>query len=105
MKTVQVTYTVQESYADQNKMNITQVMNDLRATGRDGIHYSSYVKEDGVTFVHVAHFATEEDNKVLNDLDSFKHFQQELKASGLVNPPAAQTLEMIGSSNNTLHNY
>jgi hypothetical protein len=74
------------------------VMSDLRTTGNEGINYSSYVKEDGVTFVHLAHFASAEDNQKLSELPSFQTFQQQLKESKLVSPPSAENLTLVDST-------
>lgn len=98
MKAVKVTYTVQEHYADQNKENIQQVMQDLRAGDHPGIRYSTYVLSDGVTFVHLARFRSEEDNKTLSALPSFQSFQQQLKASQPTAPPKAEPMELVGAS-------
>lgn len=98
MKAVKVTYTVQANYADQNKANIRQVMQDLQAGDYPGIRYRSYVLSDGVTFVHMAHFQTEEDNRKLSALPSFQSFQQQLKGSKPNAAPSVEPLELVGAS-------
>ena len=97
MKIVRVQYTVKQEYADKNRNNISKVMNDLREINNPGIKYSSFVLEDGKTFMHFAVFENEEANKTLNNLESFKQFQAELKASGPLSPPKPENLALVAS--------
>lgn len=97
MKTIRVQYTAKQEYAAKNKENILKVMNDLRVINNPGIKYSSFVLEDGKTFMHFAIFENEEANKVLNNMESFKQFQAELKASGPEVPPKAENLSLVAS--------
>ena len=53
MKAVKVTYTVQPEYAEQNKNNIQRVMSALRANPIPGMQYSTFILDDGQTFVHI----------------------------------------------------
>ena len=78
MKTIQVTYTMQAGCA--------------------GLLYHACVKEDDKTFIHTAIFQSDDDQNFLNELASFKFFQQQLKASGLEVPPKQEILILIGSS-------
>jgi len=82
MKIVKVTYTTRSEYAEQNQRNIKQVMSDLRTLNHPGINYNSCRCADGKTFIHTAFYRSEEDQKILNDLPSFKNFQEQLKSSG-----------------------
>ncbi len=75
-------------------------MNDLRQLNNGGIAYNVCLNPDGKTFVHTAFMRTEEDNKMLLDLPSFKSFQEQLKASGPEAPPKQEALSLVGSSNN-----
>lgn len=98
MKTIKVTYTTTEAYAEQNKTNIKNVMKDLQNLNHYGINYHACLSADGKSFIHTAFFKSEEDQKVLNELPSFIHFQQQLKASGLEVPPKQEILNLIDSS-------
>ena len=53
MRAVKVEYTVKPEYVATNKANIQKVMDELRGLGNTGILYSTYIKEDGVSFVHI----------------------------------------------------
>jgi len=98
MKIVKVTYTAKAEYAAQNQLNIQAVMADLQKLGSPGINYNSCLCADGKTFIHTAFYKSEDDQKVLNELPSFKHFQQELKANGLEVAPKQELLQLVGTS-------
>jgi len=98
MKIVKVTYTATAEYSEQNKENIRAVMNDLQKLNKQEINYNTCVCADGKTFIHTAFFKTNEDEKILFDLPSFQHFQQQLKASGPEVPPKQELLSLVGSS-------
>ncbi len=100
MKTVKVTYTTKAEFADQNQVNIRQVMADLQKLNHPGINYNACLLADGKTFIHTAFFNSEDDNKILFELPSFKYFQEELKASGPEMPPKQELLSLVGSSCN-----
>jgi hypothetical protein len=98
MKIVRVVYTTKAEYAEQNQKNIKNVMADLEKLNHAGINYNSCLSADGKTFIHTAFYKGDEDLKVLNDLPSFKHFQEQLKASGLEVPPKQELLTLVGTS-------
>jgi hypothetical protein len=100
MKIVKVTYTTKMEYAAQNQSNIKNVMTDLQKLHHPGINYNSCLSADGKTFIHTAFFNSDEDEKVLIGLSSFKYFQEQLKSSGLEVPPKQELLTLVGSSKN-----
>ena len=100
MKIVRVTYTTKAEYAEQNQANIKTVMADLKKINNPGINYNSCLSPDGKTFTHLAFFNSEEDEKVLLGLPSFKTFQDQLRGSGLESPPKQELLSLVGSSVN-----
>ena len=73
-------------------------MGDLQKGKHTGINYHVCLGADGKTFTHTAFFNSDEDQKVLNELASFKHFQEQLKASGPEAPPKQELLTLVGSS-------
>ncbi len=73
-------------------------MDDLQQANKNGINYNACVSEDNKTFIHTAFFNNDGDQKFLNELPSFKSFQQQLKASGLEIPPQQENLTLVGSS-------
>jgi hypothetical protein len=98
MKIVRVTYTTKPEFAEQNQGNIKNVMADLQAAHHPGINYNACLNADGKTFVHTAFFNSDEDQKILNELPSFQHFQTELKSKGLEVPPKQELVTLVGSS-------
>ncbi len=98
MKAVKVQYTVKAEYADTNKGNIRQVMADLQELANPGIKYSTFILEDGKTFVHFGMYTDQEALEVVNSLPSFQSFREQLKASGPEAPPKGDDLNLVGSS-------
>jgi len=100
MKIVKVTYTTKAEFSEQNQSNIKNVMIDLQNANHQGINYNACLSADNKTFIHIAFFKSEEDQKYLNDLPSFKSFQEQLKFGGLEVPPKQELLTLVGTSNN-----
>ena len=98
MKIVKVTYTTKAEFAEQNQSNIKNVMADLQKLNQPDINYNACLSADGKTFIHTAFFKSDEDQKVLNELPSFKHFQEQLKSNGFEVPPKQELLSLVGSS-------
>jgi hypothetical protein len=100
MKIIKVTYTARPEFAAQNQANIQVVMGHLQQLSNAGINYNCCLCADGKTFIHTAFFKSDEEQKILNALPAFKHFQDELKASGFEAPPKQELLTLVGSSTN-----
>ena len=100
MKIIKVTYTINAEFAEQNQTNIKNVMSDLQRLNQPGINYNACLGADGKTFTHTAFFKSDEDQKMLNELSSFKYFQEQLKANGFEIPPKQELLNLVGSSKN-----
>ena len=98
MKIVKVTYTTKAEYSAQNQANIKAVMDDIRKINNPGINYHCCLSPDNKTFIHTAFMRSEDEQKVLNDLPSFKSFQEQLRASGPEAPPKQELLSLVGSS-------
>lgn len=92
MKAVRVHYTVQQDYVAQNRINIQAVMNALKSNPIEGMYYSSYQLEDGVSFMHLNVARDDETMSKLNDLVAFTIFRSQLKASQPISPPKAEKL-------------
>jgi hypothetical protein len=95
---MKIQYTVQPGFVEQNKQNIAKVMQELRSPNHPGIRYSAYVLDDGKTFLHFVMFKDEEAANPIGNLESFKHFQTELKAGNPEIPPAFENLTLVDSS-------
>lgn len=99
MKIVRITYTTKADYSEKNQLNIKQVMSDLQKANHPGINYTACLAADSKTFAHTAFFNSEEDQQFLNELASFKNFQEQLKSGGLESPPKQEILTLVGNSN------
>lgn len=97
MKVIRVQYTVQAEFAEQNQKNINAVMAELRSINNDNLKYTSYRFSDGKTFMHLVHYNSKEVEHLPSSLESFKHFQKELKENIEV-PPKAEDLEVVDSA-------
>ena len=98
MRAVKVEYTVKPEYVSTNKANIQKVMDELRALGDVGVLYSSYVKEDGCSFVHFSIHRDSEEPNIITTLPAFIAFSKQLKEEGLVTQPQAMKLDMVARS-------
>ncbi len=98
MKAVKVEYTVKPEYVETNKANIQKVMEELRGMGDTGILYSTYIKEDGCSFVHFSIHRNAEEPNIIPTLKAFQSFRDQLKAEGLVTPTQSMNLTMVGKS-------
>jgi hypothetical protein len=95
MKAVQVRYVVQPEYAEQNKVNIRNVMDALKANPIDGMYYATFTLEDGRTFVHINIARDEETLSKLKNMKEFQEFRLALKASNPVSPPSQTNLNPV----------
>jgi hypothetical protein len=90
MKVTRVQYTVRDGFTAENKENITAVMRELRALGRNDVRYTVYLHADGKTFMHVVHQSSAEAEAFPTSLASFKEFQTALKPNLDVAPKVEQ---------------
>ena len=97
MKAVKVEYTVRPDFVETNKANVKKVMDKLQAMENTGLHYSTHIKEDGKSFVHLAIMRDEAAGQVLPNLEEFSQFRAALK-TGVEVPPAAEELAIVGTS-------
>lgn len=98
MHAVKVQYTVKADYVETNKANIRRVMADLQEINSPDLKYSSFVMEDGRTFVHFVMRANQEAQRIMSELPSFQDFRRQLRASDPEVPPEAEDLDLVGAS-------
>lgn len=97
MIAVKVEYTVKADFVEENKANISKVMEALKKQPIDGMFYSSQtVDESPATFIHINMAKSPEIMGQLNALPEFKAFQSALKASEPVVAPKATKLTVVG---------
>jgi L-rhamnose mutarotase len=93
MKKVIVRYKVKPEMAEENKKLIQAVFAELKKNKPAGLCYSSYMLEDGVSFVHLAQIEAEVNP--LSKSEAFQAFQKNIK-DRCVEPPFAQNITDIG---------
>ena len=98
MKTIKVTYTVKQAFAQKNQENVRAFIQDLEEINHPAIRYVAYIGEDGKTFTHIASYQSDEGQKVLFGLESFKSFQKQRDDSGLEAAPRIETVEAVAAS-------
>lgn len=82
-----------------NKPKRSDNRGHLQLLNNPNIRYTACVCPDNKTFIHTAFFKSDDDQKVLFALHSFKNFQEQLKTSMPEVPPQNEILTLIGSSN------
>lgn len=97
MRAIRVKYTVREDFIETNEANIRRVMDELRALGDSGVHYTAFRPEGGATFVHIVVMEDASRGDVVHGLAAFQAFQAALK-TGLEVPPAAEDWTVVGSN-------
>jgi hypothetical protein len=98
MKIVRVQYTTSKEFSPINQANIRRVVDELKALNHPGIKYSTYLLQDGKTFMHFDQFENEEAHQVLQSLDSFKKFADELWTSKLEVEPVLELPSLVAST-------
>lgn len=102
MISVKVSYTVKESFKIQNQKNISLFLSDLKKLTSLNFMYNVYIKEDGLTFLHLAMYENSDVQNNILKLPSFIQFQKERDKSELIAIPQIETLNLIGSSLNSI---
>ena len=98
MIAVKVTYQINAQFVEDNKRNIAAFLNDFKEMRTSKFLYHTYVKEDGVTFIHVAMYENADIQQQVLNTPSFLFFQQERDEKGLVAPAVVEALIHLGSS-------
>ena len=98
MINVIVTYTVKQDRVAENEKLVRAVYEELHEIGNPDVHYATFKKEDGRTFVHIAFFPDKEAQAVLGSTAAFQAFQADIQ-DRCETPPDAQPLSPVGSYN------
>lgn len=97
MVAVQVTYKINADFVEVNKSNIATFLNDFKELRNSKFLYHAYVKEDGLTFVHVSMYQSEEIQQEVLSTPSFVAFQMQ-RDQNLAEAPIIERLAHVGSS-------
>jgi len=77
MKVFKVIYTIQPAFVQKNQENIQAFFKDLQEINDPDLRYHVYRASDGKTFYHFSEYNSDQAQKRLLELLSFKAFQQE----------------------------
>jgi hypothetical protein len=95
MRSVIVRYKTAPEHADENKRLVRAVFAALASENPAGFRYTTFVHDDGVSFVHVATMDDAGQNP-LSTLPAFAAFQKDIKAR-CVEPPVVSEVSIVGS--------
>ena len=90
-----VTYRVKDGRADENTAYVRDVMADLAARAAEGVAYSVYLLEDGVSFLHVVD--EQVDGGALQVSEAFQRFTATLVEDRCANTPELHRMTLVGS--------
>jgi hypothetical protein len=90
-----VTYTVKDGRTEENTKYVREVMSDLGARSTEGVTYSVYLLEDGVSFVHVVDEAGE--GGKLQVSEAFQRFTSTLVEDRCADTPQLHQMTLVGS--------
>lgn len=96
MISVIVTYKVKPDRVDENEQLVRAVYAELAEVDDPDVHYATFRKDDGQTFVHIAFFTSAENQAVLSNLPAFTRFQADLLDRCEI-PPQPEPITHIGS--------
>jgi hypothetical protein len=96
MSQVMVRYKVNQDAAAHNEELVRRVYHELHQVKPAGIHYATFVLEDGVSFVHLASNESEDGRNPLIEIAAFRAFQQGI-GERCDEPPVPMGLREVGS--------
>lgn len=96
MGTVMVRYKVKSEHAERNEALVRRVYEELCETAPEGLHFATFVLEDGVSFVHVASLEDENGANPLQGVAAFRAFQDGI-AERCDETPVPVGLRQVGS--------
>lgn len=96
MRYVVVRYKVKPEHVEQNQALIAVVFKELAERDPGGIRYTSLRLDDGVSFVHLVRFETEDGSNPLAEIAAFSEFTRDI-ADRCDEPPFAQDATVVGS--------
>jgi hypothetical protein len=94
MTTRMVTYRVKPGLSDENAAYVRDVMADLEARSTQGVSYSVYLLDDGVTFLHVVD--EEGEGGKVQVSEAFQRFTATLLEDRCDNTPELHTMTLVG---------
>lgn len=97
MKVVKVTYTVQSAFTEKNQENIQAFISELQKINNPDLRYHIYRASDGKTFFHFSEYNSDEAQKMLLELPSFKSFQEQ-RDQHLEAEPTIELMQFVNAT-------
>ena len=94
-----VRYKTHPDRADENQALVEEVFAELHADHPQGLRYTTYRLEDGVSFVHVAEVDTADGVNPLTQTSVFGQFLADI-AARCEEPPVAASATVVGAYGN-----
>jgi hypothetical protein len=94
MSTRMVMYRVKDGRAGENSSYVREVMADLETRHTEGVTYSVYLLDDGVTFLHVAQ--EEGEGGAIQVSEAFQRFTATLLEDRCATTPELHTMILVG---------
>ena len=91
-----IRYKLKADRVAENEQRIKAVFRQVHDRKPEGIRYAVYKLTDGVSFVHIIFYETEEAHKAFNNLPAFQDFQAQAK-DRFEELPLVSEAEEIGS--------
>ena len=89
-----VTYRVKDGRAEENSKYVHEVMADLERRRTDGVAYSVYLLDDGLTFLHVVD--EEGEGGKVQVSEAFQRFTATLFEDRCADTPELHTMTLVG---------
>jgi hypothetical protein len=96
MRRVMVRYRVKPDQAQANEALVRAVYDELAEVRPEGLRYTTYKLEDGVSFVHIAATDTADGHNPLPDVAAFRKFVEGI-GDRCDEPPVTVELQEVGS--------
>jgi hypothetical protein len=93
-----IRYTVKADRAAENETLVAAVFEQLNRERPAGLCYATFKLDDGVSFIHIVSYETEDGSNALNDLAAFKAFRAGNR-DRCETQPVTVDLKEIGSYN------
>jgi hypothetical protein len=94
MRQVMVRYTVKPQHAARNEELVRRVYEELQQTAPTDIRYATFALDDGVSFVHLASFDSDDGNPLM-EVAAFGAFQEAI-GDRVTEPPQVTSLREVG---------
>jgi len=96
MKRVMVRYRVRPDAVERNEELVRAVYASLAELAPPGLRYATYKLDDGVSFVHLATYESDDGDNPLGEVAAFARFQQDI-AERCEERPVVTELREVGS--------